>query len=298
MKITRKFKNIIYYVLGLITLPLILAIFIFFDSNSSQQVGIDEKIDLEIKDYRWRDNTSTYTIEGDSSLIIRDTQDINEVIASLNIYKSDSINNNSVAVGSASQINLEKYSINNKRFVGIDLNGFEKSQQNFLKNVMVSTPAFTAISSEIDQNAYLALFRDFKPSGKCKKPSSGIEDNEYILETEIRGEKLIVDSFEFANLNYSNPGCFAKSSTGFKMTNVVPVKELKSGIPFKLRLITNGKENNSFKLKLLLKTKNGKTLIKYPVKKEYVEGTITTLYGGEIITERFKIDNSNEAVAK
>nr|WP_298926544.1 hypothetical protein [uncultured Allomuricauda sp.] len=273
MKINKKIKNILFFLLGLISFPILTSVYLEIFPKPTVSEGDFYNRILMSPTIMNLEKAREYKFEGNGALIISD---------SLDFLKYDSF----------------PFNASKQEFIGLDLRNFDSNDRDYYSSLFNSSFAFSGAVTESDRIDYLEYIRKFKPRGKCVSPNNSLSENQYILDVEIKGEKLLLPSFEFGDHNYTNPGCFKENASGYTLNNVVSIDNLNLKIPFKVQIISDGKENNSYKFKLELKTKNGKSLYKYPKTKEFSEGKIENLATTISIEKAFSLKSNEEELAK
>lgn len=247
------------YLLGLITIPIITFFYFqIFDSDSEGELHSGVTIP-EVENMK----NNEYTIPEGQAWILGSTGDI---VSFLNKAYGDS-----------------------SKFVGIDFSQFELQDEIYYKNVMGRSLYATSILDNEDRNDYLLYLSKYKPPAKCRPFNRPNETHTYKLSVELKGESLKLPNFEFGNLNYSNPGCFNARTDKITLENFVEIVDGTSEIPFIAKVRSKGKENNTFKFKLVLKDKNNKLVARYPETGDFVSHTLVNLATSITIEKKLKL---------
>lgn len=259
-------KRLGYYILGLVTIPIILLLINFFKGEETVDTIKYEDILMPNADV----STKQYKFEGGTAFILTDSLDF------LEFRDLD-------------------YSTN-KEFIGIDFTKFNENAKNDYSNVLSLTLGVLSSLDENEKVEYFKYLNEYKPRGKCIAKKSNISDNEYVVDVELKGENLLLKTFELGEYNYTNPRCFKVEPKRFVMKNIIELN--KDKVPFKAKIISDGKEKNSFEFKMTITDNSGKVIYKYPEKTEYEKRELKTLRSVEYIENEVNLKILPEAIAK
>lgn len=265
MKISKKLRSLGYYLLGLATFPIIFLILNIFQKEEIIDSSGYEGILFQHPGASYKQ----YKFDGKTAFILDDSLDIKNL-----------------------QFGTEK------DFIGVDLTEFSVPDRSYYSNILDYSVSLKANLTETDKLDYIEYLKLFKRRGKCTPKSPVIPKNQYVLDVVLKGEKLLLKTFEFGDYNYSNPGCFIEQSKGFSMENLIEITNTQKKVPFKVKIISDGKEKNSYEFKMTLKDYSGKVVYKYPKATEFEKGEIKNLSSKIYIENEVDLNATQEAIAK
>ncbi|PCJ94766.1 MAG: hypothetical protein COA50_10245 [Flavobacteriaceae bacterium] len=254
MKIKKIYKRIGFYLLGLITIPIILFVFNFFEDEPNLFISSKKQIQSE-----W---VETLSENGFNPKLI-DSGEFNSYVFPL-------------ATDSMSLFMKSDISVWGK-VVAYDFSLSPEIKGESYQSIISSSLGNVENYDSIQIQEYLEYIKAFVPRAKCDPIEEGEKKNKYKLFVELKGKNLYFDKFEFNNLNYTNPRCFDTEEDKFNLANWIDLPEGVTEIPYRV-YFTATRRNTAYEYKLLIKDLNDSIIGQMPKEKDkYIKGQLRLL---------------------